>query len=222
MDADAVGTDTDTASTATLNIVIALFEDFTALDAIGPYEVLRMLPGARVTFAAAERGIVRTDSRMVGLSADAAFDEIGSADILVVPGGRGTRAAMRDEPVLSWVRAVHATTQWTTSVCTGSLVLAGAGLLEGLDATTHWGATELLEKQGARYTPQRVVRQGKIITAAGVSAGIDMALTLAAHVAGEPVAKAIQLAIEYDPQPPFDAGSPAKAGPEILAVNATL
>jgi transcriptional regulator GlxA family with amidase domain len=124
--------------------------------------------------------------------------------------------------MLEWVRAVHATTAWTTSVCTGSLVLAAAGLLDGIDATTHWGATETLEKLGARYTPQRIVHRGKIITAAGVSSGIDMALTLAGLLAGEQVAKAIQLAIEYDPQPPFDAGSPAKAGPEVIAVNATL
>jgi len=125
--------------------------------------------------------------------------------VLVVPGGWGTRALMRDEAVLAWVRAIHRTTHWTTSVCTGSLVLAAAGLLDGLDAATHWGAVETLEKQGARYTAERVVQRGKIITAAGVSSGIDMALTLAALAAGEQVAKAIQLAIEYDPQPPFDA-----------------
>ena len=205
-----------------MRIVIPIFPEFTALDAIGPYEVLRMLPDARVTFVAAARGVVRTDSRMVGLHADAAFDETDSADVLVVPGGWGTRALLRDEATLAWVRAIHETTRWTTSVCTGSLVLAAAGLLDGLDATTHWGAVETLEKHGARYVPERVVQRGKLITAAGVSAGIDMALTLAALIAGEQVAKAIQLAVEYDPQPPFDAGSPAKAGPEIIAAHARL
>jgi putative intracellular protease/amidase len=205
-----------------MRVVIPIFPQFTALDAIGPYEVLRLLPGAEVVFAAAAPGVVRTESRMVGLHADAAFDEIDSADILVFPGGYGTRALMKDEPVLDWVRAVDATTAWTTSVCTGSLVLAAAGLLDGIEATTHWALAQALENQGARYTEQRVVRQGKIITAAGVSSGIDMALTLAGLIAGEDIAKAIQLAIEYDPQPPFDAGSPTKAGPEIIAVHATL
>jgi putative intracellular protease/amidase len=205
-----------------MRIVIPIFPEFTALDAIGPYEVLRMLPGAQVTFAAAARGVVRTDSQMVGLHADAAFAEIESADVLMVPGGWGTRALLQDESMLAWVRAIHQTTQWTTSVCTGSLVLAAAGLLDGLDATTHWGAVETLEKLGARYTAERVVRRGKIVTAAGVSSGIDMALTLAGLIAGEQVAKAIQLAVEYDPQPPFDAGSPAKAGPEIIAIHSTL
>lgn len=205
-----------------LRVIIPIFPEFTALDAIGPYEVLRMLPDTEVTFIAKAGGVVRTDSGVVGLHADASLDEVGSADILVVPGGWGTRALTRDEEMLSWVRAIHETTQWTTSVCTGSLVLAAAGLLDGLDATTHWSAVETLEKLGARYTAERVVRQGKIVTAAGVSSGIDMALTLVGLIAGDDVAKAIQLAIEYDPQPPFDAGSPAKAGEEIIALNATL
>jgi putative intracellular protease/amidase len=206
----------DVMTETSLNIVIPIFPGFTALDAIGPYEVLRMLPGATVTFAATETGVQRTDSGAVGLHADAVLSDIDSADILVVPGGPGTRPLMKDDAMLDWVRAIHQTTQWTTSVCTGSLVLAAAGLLDGLEATTHWGAVELLEKHGARYTAERVVRQGKIVTAAGVSSGIDMALTLAALLAGDDVAKAIQLAIEYDPQPPFDSGSPAKAGPAIV------
>ncbi|MGH6655286.1 MAG: DJ-1/PfpI family protein [Actinocrinis sp.] len=205
-----------------MKIVIPIFPQFTALDAVGPYEVLRMLPGAQVTFAAAARGVVRTDSTMLGLHADAAFDEIDAADVLVVPGGRGTRALIKDESALAWVRAVHETTRWTASVCTGSLVLAAAGLLNGLDAATHWGAKGELEALGARYTPQRVVRNGKLITGAGVSAGIDLALTLAGLTAGDQVARAIQLAIEYDPMPPYDAGSPEKAGPEIVRVHATL
>ena len=207
---------------STLRVVIPIFPEFTALDAIGPYEVLRMLPGAEVTFAGASRGVVRTESGAVGLHADAALDEIDSADILLVPGGWGTRALTRDEDMLSWVRAIHETTRWTTSVCTGSLVLAAAGLLDGSDATTHWAAVETLEKLGARYTAERVVQRGKIITAAGVSSGIDMALTLAAQIADDDTAKAVQLAFDYDPQPPFDAGSPAKAGEEIIALYATL
>ena len=202
-----------------MDIVIPIFPDFTALDAVGPYEVLRHLPDAKVVFAAAERGLVRTDSTFIGLQADAAFGEIHAADVLVVPGGWGTRAAMRDEALLAWVRRIHTTTRYTTSVCTGSLILGGAGLLAGLDATTHWAQTKLLESTGARYTEQRVVQQGKIITAAGVSSGIDMALNLAAQIAGDDVAKSIQLMIEYDPQPPFDAGSPAKAGPAIVALT---
>jgi putative intracellular protease/amidase len=205
-----------------MRIVIPIFDQFTALDAIGPYEVLRMLPGAEVTFAAKARGVVRTDSGAVGLHADVALDEVDAADVLVLPGGWGTRALTGDEAMLSWVRAIHGTTRWTTSVCTGSLVLAAAGLLDGLDATTHWAAVETLEKLGAHYTAERVVRRGKIITAAGVSAGIDMALTLAQQLADDEIARAIQLRIEYDPQPPFDAGSPAKAGPRIIAVDARL
>ncbi|HTJ67349.1 MAG TPA: DJ-1/PfpI family protein [Actinospica sp.] len=202
-----------------MDIVIPIFPDFTALDAIGPYEVLRGLPGARITFAAAEPGIVPADDPALAFRATAALGEIESADVLVVPGGPGTRAAMKDEAMLAWVRRIHATTRFTTSVCTGSLVLAAAGLLDGLDATTHWARVELLERLGAKYTEQRVVQQGKIVTAAGVSSGIDMALSLAAQIAGDDLAKALQLRIEYDPQPPFDAGSPAKAGPEIVALT---
>ena len=202
-----------------MDIVIPIFPDFTALDAVGPYEVLRSLPDAKVVFAAAERGLIRTDSQFIGLHADAALSEIDAADVLVVPGGRGTRAAMRDEALLDWIRRIHATTRYTTSVCTGSLVLGAAGLLTGLDATTHWAQTKLLETTGAHYTEQRVVQQDKIVTAAGVSSGIDMALTLAAQIAGDDVAKSIQLIIEYDPQPPFDAGSPKKAGPAIVALT---
>jgi putative intracellular protease/amidase len=202
-----------------MDIVIPIFPKFTALDAVGPYQVLRGLPEANVIFVAAQLGLVRTDDDFLGVHADAALSEIDHADVLVVPGGWGSRAAMKDEALLRWVRAVHETTRYTTSVCTGSLILGAAGLLNGLDATTHWAQSRLLEGLGAHYTPQRVVQRGKIVTAAGVSAGIDMGLTLAAEIAGEDVAKSIQLAIEYDPQPPFDAGSPAKAGPAIIALT---
>jgi putative intracellular protease/amidase len=202
-----------------MDIVIPIFPEFTALDAVGPYQVLRGLPDAKVVFAAAERGLVRTDDQFMAVHADAALSEIDAADVLVMPGGWGTRAAMTDDALLDWVRRIHATTRYTTSVCTGSLVLGAAGLLTDLDATTHWAQAKLLNSTGARYTEQRVVQRGKIVTAAGVSAGIDMALTLAAQIAGDDVAKSLQLMIEYDPQPPFDAGSPAKAGPAIVALT---
>jgi len=201
----------------TVQIAIPVFEGLTALDAIGPYEVLSRLPGASVVIAGvAGPGPVRTDNGMLGVVADVALSEVSDADVLVFPGGFGTRALMHDEAVLSWVRSVHERSEWTTSVCTGSLVLAAAGLLEGLKATTHWTQMELLESLGATPVSQRVVRQGKIVTAAGVSSGIDMALSLAALIAGEATARAIQLGIEYDPEPPFDSGSVAKADPALV------
>lgn len=194
-----------------MRIVIALFDGFTALDAVGPYEVLSRLPGAEVIFAGREPGMTRTDSGMLALAVEETFEQAGKADVLVVPGGRGTRRLLDDEHMLSWIRQAHESSQWTASVCTGSLLLAAAGLLDGLRASTHWLELDTLALYGARPVSERVVREGKIITAAGVSAGIDMALTLAAEIAGEHVAQAIQLSIEYDPQPPFDAGSPQKA-----------
>ena len=194
-----------------MQIAIPIYERFTALDAVGPYEVLSRLPGASVTFIAKQAGPMRTDTAMLGLEADATLADMPHPDVIVVPGGYGTRALLGDEEILGWLRTAHETSDWTTSVCTGSLLLAAAGILDGMPATTHWGAARLLDQLGARYTEQRVVEQGKVITAAGVSAGIDMALTLAARIAGDEVAQAIQLGIEYDPQPPFDAGSPSKA-----------
>ena len=198
-----------------MQIAIPIYERFTALDAIGPYEVLSRLPGAHVTWLAHEPGLVRTDNGMLALEATAAFEDLPAPDVVVVPGGVGTRDLLGDDRILAWLRRAHETSSWTTSVCTGSLLLAAAGLLDGMEATTHWAARDLLERLGARYVERRVVQHGKIFTAAGVSAGIDMALTLAARIAGDTVAQAIQLYIEYDPQPPFDAGSVAKAGPEI-------
>jgi putative intracellular protease/amidase len=194
-----------------MRVVIPLYDGFTALDAVGPYEVLRCLPGAEVVFAAAEPGPVRTDAGSLAITADAALADLDSCDVLLLPGGPAARRLVTDEPLLGWIRKIHGSTEWTTSVCTGSLLLGAAGLLDGLDATTHWSAVEALESFGARYAGERVVFQGRIVTAAGVSAGIDMALALAARIAGETAAQAIQLAIEYDPQPPFDAGSVAKA-----------
>jgi putative intracellular protease/amidase len=199
-----------------MDIAILLFDRLTALDAIGPYEVLSRLPGARVRFVALEPGPVATDSGMLTLIAEDSPADASEPDVVLVPGGPGEVAARAGEPVLEWLRGVHETSTWTTSVCTGSLILAAAGLLQGKRATSHWLALEQLRELGAEPVSERVVFDGKIVTAAGVSAGIDMALALAAAIAGDEVAQAIQLGIEYDPQPPFDAGSPAKAPAAIV------
>jgi putative intracellular protease/amidase len=200
-----------------MNIAILLFDRLAALDAIGPYEVLSRLPGATVTFVAEGVGETRTDTGRLGLMADASLAEVAHPEIVLVPGGSGQMALMDDGPVHAWLRAAHETSQWTCSVCTGSLILAAAGLLEGKRATSNWQALEELGRfDGVEVVPERVVFDGKLATAAGVTAGIDMALALAAKVAGEQVAQAIQLGIEYDPQPPFDAGSPRTAPAEIV------
>jgi len=201
-----------------MKIAIPIFDRITALDAVGPYEVLSRLPGATVHFVADEPGPKRTETGMLALTADLALDELTDPDVVVVPGGYGTRALARDEHILGWLRSAHETSLWTTSVCTGSLLLAAAGLLDGLEATTHWLALDTLAEYGAVPVERRVVAhpEARVITAAGVSSGIDMALTLAAHIAGEEIAQAIQLGIEYDPEPPFNSGSTAKASPEIV------
>lgn len=199
-----------------MKIAIPIFEGFTALDAIGPYEVLSRLPGADVTFLGHSQGLVKADSGVLQLAASASFERCRHFDVLVVPGGWGTRTLLEDAPLLGWLRAVHAGSTWTTSVCTGSLLLGAAGLLDGLTATTHWLELATLSRFGARPLSQRVVRDGKVITAAGVSAGIDMALLLAAEIAGRAAAEAIQLSIEYDPQPPFAAGSPQSAPAAVV------
>ncbi len=201
-----------------MDIAIPIFDGLTALDAIGPYEVLSRLPDARVHFLAIEPGPKRTENGMLTLVADRALDEMPSPEVVVMPGGYGTRALMRDERMLDWMRAAHETSRWTTSVCTGSLVLGAAGILDGLEATTHWASMDILGRLRATPVNRRVVEQGKVITAAGVSSGIDMALTLAARIAGDEMAQAIQLAIEYDPEPPFDSGSIAKASPEVVEI----
>lgn len=194
-----------------MQVVIPLFDRFTALDAIGPYQVLSGIPGAEVRFLGPEAGPVRTDNRMLTVLAEGRWEDLPHPDVVVVPGGIGTRALLDDERLLAWVRRAHERSRYTTSVCTGSLVLAAAGVLDGLEATTHWLERDFLAELGAKPTPQRVVEQGKVITAAGVSAGIDMALRLAELLTNADVAQAIQLGIEYDPQPPFDAGAPEKA-----------
>lgn len=205
-----------------MDIAIPLYDRFTALDAVGPYEVLSRLPGAQVTWLAHRPGPVRTDRRMLTLHADAAFEDLPHPDVVLVPGGTGTGDVLGDQRLLSWLRGAHETSTWTTSVCTGSLLLGAAGILDGLDATSHWLVLDALPSFGARPTSERVVARGKVVTSAGVSSGIDMALWLAGEIAGEHTAQAIQLRIEYDPEPPWDAGSTAKASPEVLAAAKDL
>jgi transcriptional regulator GlxA family with amidase domain len=199
-----------------VQIAIVLYDRFTALDAIGPYEVLSRLPGASLSFLAAEAGPVCTDNGCLTVSVERTLSELERPDIVLVPGGPGEVAARAGGAMLDWLRRADETSTWTTSVCTGSLVLGAAGLLQGRRATTHWLALEELAKLGAEPLAERVVFDGKLVTAAGVSAGIDMALALVERIAGRRVAEAIQLGIEYDPQPPFDAGSPATAPAEVV------
>jgi transcriptional regulator GlxA family with amidase domain len=199
-----------------VRIAILIFDRLTALDAIGPYEVLSRLPGAELRMVAKRAGAKRTDTGALGIEADLALAELPDPDVVLVPGGAGSRALVGDPEVLDWLRAAHQRSTWTTSVCTGSLVLGAAGILDGKRATTHWAYLDQLRDLGAEPVAERVVEDGKVITAAGVSAGIDMALRLAARIAGDDVAQAIQLGIEYDPDPPFDSGSPSKAPPELV------
>jgi transcriptional regulator GlxA family with amidase domain len=199
-----------------MNIAFLIFDKFTALDAMGPYEVLSRLPGAELKFVAKEAGPKRTDTGMLTVIAEASLDEIEPPELLLIPGGEGNRPLMEDPDVLDWVRSSHETSTWTTSVCTGALVLGAAGILDGVRATTHWAYRDVLEGFGAEVSTDRVVIDGKVATAAGVSSGIDMALALVGEIAGPDVAQAMQLGIEYDPQPPFDAGSPDKAPPAIV------
>lgn len=199
-----------------MQIAYLLYERFTALDITGPHGVLDSVPGTESVFVAEHAGPIRNESGTIAILADRSLDEVPRPDIVVVPGGLGTRLLLEHEPLLSWLRSVHETTTWTTSVCTGSLLLAAAGLLDDAPATTHWLARDTLASLGARPVPDRVVQHGKIITAAGVSSGIDMALRLVQLMHGDEAAQAIQLGIEYDPQPPFDSGSPEKASPAIV------
>jgi transcriptional regulator GlxA family with amidase domain len=199
-----------------MKVAIPLYEEFTALDAVGPFEVLARIPGTEVAWLGPEAGPVTTDNGLA-IVASAAYEEVPDPDVVLVPGGYGTdTGALEDERLVGWIRRAHETSDWTTSVCTGSLLLAAAGVLDGLEATTHWLDVPTLERLGARPAEARVVEQGKVITAAGVSAGIDMGLVLASRIAGPEVAQAIQLGIEYDPQPPFDSGSTEKARPETV------
>ncbi len=205
-----------------MQIAYLLYDRFTALDITGPHDVLNSVPGNESIFVAEQAGPVRNESDTLSLVADASLDEVMSPDIVVVPGGFGNRMLLEHEPLHEWIRSVHETSVWTTSVCTGSLLLAAAGLLDGAPATTHWLARDVLAELGAKPVHDRIVEHGKIITAAGVSSGIDMALHLVRSINGDEVAQAVQLGIEYDPEPPLDAGSPEKAPPEIVELVRTV
>ncbi|MFY1689289.1 DJ-1/PfpI family protein [Plantactinospora sp. WMMB782] len=196
-----------------MHVAIPLYPRFTALDVVGPYTVLAFAPGVTVTLAAAEPGPVLDDRGTMAISATAGYAELPRPDVVVVPGGAGTRAALADTALVNWIAQAHRHTRWTTSVCAGSFLLGAAGLLAGRRATSHWGWLDQLRAFGADPVRERVVRDDRIITAAGVSAGIDMALALLAEATDVPTAQAVQLAIEYDPEPPFDAGSPVEAPP---------
>ncbi|GCE00225.1 DJ-1/PfpI family protein [Embleya hyalina] len=215
--------DRDDRAPGRVRVAVLLYEGVTALDAIGPYEVLCRVPGTRVTMVARRAGRVHTDTGQVALIAERSLREVRGADVLLVPGGGpGMVAASRDAETLDWIRRMHRTTTWTTSVCTGSLILGAAGLLRGLPATTYWASRGQLATFGATYTPGRFVEAGKIVTAAGVSAGIDMALHLTSRLTNDRVAQAAQLAIEYDPDPPYDTGSPEHADAELRALALKL
>lgn len=200
---------------AAMQIAYALYPQFTALDIVGPFQAFGDVPGVEGCFVAEQAGPVTDHTGTLTLTATASFAEVTAPDVIVVPGGM-VEPTGPDDPVVAWVRRVHPRTTWTTSVCTGSLYLAMAGVLDGVDATGHWSAMGRLRELGACPSPARVVERGKVVTAAGVSAGIDMGLTLVARIFGDEMAQAIQLAMEYDPQPPFDAGSPEKAPAEIV------
>ena len=199
-----------------MEIALLLYDGLAPLDAVGPFEVMRNVPGWEVRTVAKEKGVVRSEDGSLGILADYALAEVTAPDLVLVPGGAGNRPLMSDEELLEWLREVDRATKWTTSVCTGSLLLGAAGLLEGKRATTNWLALDALREFGAEPVGGRFVEDGKTITAAGVTAGIDMALHLVAREVGPEVAQAVQLGIEYDPDPPFDSGSPEKAPAEIV------
>ncbi|MEV5341398.1 DJ-1/PfpI family protein [Streptomyces sp. NPDC052676] len=199
-----------------MQIAVVLYDRFTALDAVGPYETLGRLPGAELVFVAERTGPVRSDTGTLALTADKTLAEVPDPDIVVVPGGPGQTPQMENTALLDWLRAADATSTWTTSVCTGSLLLAAAGLLKGRRATSHWLALDFLTGFGAEPTGERVVFDGKYVTAAGVSSGIDMGLALLGRIAGDEHARTVQLLTEYDPQPPYDAGAPHKAPAHLV------
>jgi transcriptional regulator GlxA family with amidase domain len=207
-----------------MQIAIVLYPGLTALDAVGPYEVLRLLPEAEVRFVGAAPGPVVTDSGVLVLGVTHSYAETPEPDIVLVPGsGPRTATTMADRQLTGWLRRVHETTRWTTSVCTGAMILAAAGILDGLAATTHWMTQPGLAAMGAKPRPgERIVHAGKIVTAAGVSAGLDLGLWLAGQIAGREHAETIQLYIEYDPRPPFDAGHPSKASKTVIGNARTL
>jgi transcriptional regulator GlxA family with amidase domain len=206
-----------------MQIAIVVYPGFTALDFIGPYEVLRNLPDAEVRFLWHQPGPIAADSGVLLIGATHSFDETPSPDIVLIPGGMTTMEHARDQKLLEWVRQAHETAAWTASVCSGSVILAAAGLLDGKRATSHWMALPALKTLGAvPVSDERIVHEGNIVTSAGVSAGIDLAMWLAGQISGEGRAKTIQLAIEYDPQPPFDSGHMSKASAATKAAATAL
>jgi putative intracellular protease/amidase len=206
-----------------MQIAIVLYPGFTALDFIGPYEVLRWLPDAEVRFVWHEPGPITADSGVLVVGATHTFDETPSPDVILVPGGFSTMEHARDEKVLDWVRKSHQTATWTTSVCSGAIILAAAGLLVDKRATSHWAALSALKALGVKAVgDERIVREGDIVTCAGVSAGIDLGLWLAGQIGGDGRAKVIQLSMEYDPQPPYDSGHMSKASATTKAAATAL
>ena len=206
-----------------MQFAFGLYPGFTSLDVIGPYQVISNIPGAEVVFCAARRGLLPDEHGLLNIDIAYTFRDVEEPAVIVIPGAPHTRSLARtSDPIIDWIRNVHTTTTFTTSVCTGALLLGAAGILDGLQATTHWDSYDELSYYGAEPTETRVVQQGKVITAAGVSSGIDMAFTLTAKLCGDEVAKAIQLGVEYDPHPPFDSGAPSKATPEIRQVVQTV
>lgn len=205
-----------------MQIAFLLYDGFTALDITGPHETLNGVPGHEIVFVAEQPGPVWNESRTLQMVAHKSIRDVPSPDVIVVPGGLGTRAVLDHEPLLEWLRSAHETSTWTTSVCTGSLLLAAAGILDGKDATTHWLARDTLGELGAKAVPDRVVEVGRVMTAAGVSSGIDMGLTLIQRMYGDEASQAVQLGIEYDPEPPFDSGAPEKAHESIRELVTTV
>jgi transcriptional regulator GlxA family with amidase domain len=198
-----------------LTIAILLFENYTALDIIGPYEILSKLPGTRILLVGTEKKEYK-DMYGLRIIADNSFNEISHADVLLIPGGFGIDNLIKDQAVIEWIKKIDITSQWTVAVCSGSILLAAAGLLNGKNCTTHWRRKQQLREYNVNVKDERYVQDGKFVTSAGVSAGIDMALYLVSKIAGDQLAKMIQLGIEYDPHPPFDCGSPQKISTELL------
>jgi transcriptional regulator GlxA family with amidase domain len=201
-----------------VSVGLVLYPRFTALDIVGPFQTLVDVPGLDVFFVAEKTGPISDHTGRLSLVATKSFADVDQLDVVVVPGGMADSGLIASDPVVEFVKRIHPTTTWTTSVCTGSIFLATAGVLDGIEATTHWASYERLRALGAIPVETRVVHRGKVITAAGVSSGIDMGLVLVAAMFGDEMAQVIQLAIEYDPQPPFDAGAPSKVTPELLAL----
>lgn len=203
-----------------VHVAILAFDGITALDLVGPYEALSRVPNLSITICGEKTGPIRTGAGSLGLVVDVAITELSSTDVLVVPGGgaEGVGAVVSNQSVLSWIREVSRTARWTTSVCTGSLLLGAAGLLDGRDATTHWAARDLLVRFGANYVDERVVESGQVLTSAGVTTGIELGLDLVERIAGRKLARAVELSLQYDPIPPNGTGSPDKADVETLRI----